>query len=515
MWLGLRWRPASVVRAPEPERIDTFRHSYLWVRDRVADMRRAKIVCTLGPSAASFEQLSALVAAGLDIARLNLSHGSYAEHEERYFNVRKAADQAGRAVGVLVDLQGPKIRLGTFAEGPILLERGDEFTITAEDVPGDQKICSTTYKGLPGDCHPGDRILIDDEGPRVKCRTVEGGKLSNNKGINLPGVAVSVPAMSEKDIADLRWALGENNVGLRADMIALSFVRSAKDIEDVHAVMDEIGVRLPVIAKVEKPQAVDNLDEIVDAFDAIMVARGDLGVEMPLEQVPLVQKKLVTMCRRNAKPVIVATQMLDSMITASRPTRAEASDVANANFDGADAVMLSAETSVGDYPVETVQTMARIICAVEQEVLAKGLPQAISKPRTKGGAVARAAAELGDYLSASYLVAFTKSGDTARRLARYRSPIPVLAFSPDSVVRSQLALSWGVETFIGEEVGSTDEMVVQVDQALLELGRCKPGELIIITAGSPPGIPGSTNAVRVHRIGDAVGGAAPAYRAKA
>jgi pyruvate kinase len=485
-------------------------------------MRRAKIVCTLGPSAGSEEQLTALVAAGLDIARLNLSHGSYAEHEERYSNVRKAADTAGRAVGVLVDLQGPKIRLGRFAEGPVTVERGDEFTITTEDVPGDQKICSTTYKGLAGDCKPGDRILIDDgrvamevvevDGPRVKCRTVEGGKLSNNKGINLPGVAVSVPAMSEKDIADLRWALGENEVGLRADMIALSFVRSAKDIDDVHAVMDEIGVRLPVIAKVEKPQAVDNLDEIVDAFDGIMVARGDLGVEMPLEQVPLVQKKLVTMCRRNAKPVIVATQMLDSMISASRPTRAEASDVANAIFDGADAVMLSAETSVGDYPIETVQTMVKIICAVENEVLAKGLPQAISKPRTKSGAVARAAAELGDYLSASYLVAFTKSGDTARRLARYRSPIPVLAFTPEPIVRSQLALSWGVETFIGDEVDSTDAMVLQVDHALLELGRCKPGDLIIITAGSPPGIPGSTNAVRVHRIGDAVTGAAPAYR---
>jgi pyruvate kinase len=485
-------------------------------------MRRAKIVCTLGPAAESPEQLKALVAAGLDIGRLNLSHGSYAEHENRYFNLRRAADEAGKAVGILVDLQGPKIRLGRFADGPHLLERGDEFTITAEDVPGDRHICSTTYKGLPGDCSAGDRILIDDgrvalevvrvDGPRVVCVTVEGGKVSNNKGINLPGVAVSVPALSEKDVADLRWALGENEVGLRADMIALSFVRSGKDIDDVHAVMDDMGVHLPVIAKVEKPQAVDNLDEVVDAFDAIMVARGDLGVEMPLEQVPLVQKKLITMCRRNAKPVIVATQMLDSMISASRPTRAEASDVANAIFDGADAVMLSAETSVGDYPVETVQTMSKIICAVEAEVLKKGLPQAISKPRTKGGAVARAAAELGDYLSASYLVAFTKSGDTARRLSRYRSPIPVLAFTPEPIVRSQLALTWGVETFIGDEVGSTDEMVMQVDQALLKLGRCQPGELIIITAGSPPGIPGSTNAVRVHRVGDAVSGYAPAYR---
>ena len=485
-------------------------------------MRRAKIVCTLGPSAETPEQLAALVAAGLDIGRLNLSHGSYEEHETRYFNLRKAAEDAGKAVGILVDLQGPKIRLGRFADGPVKLARGDAFTITTEDVPGDKHICSTTYKGLAGDCHPGDRILIDDgrvalevvrvDGPRVECLTVEGGKISNNKGINLPGVAVSVPALSEKDVADLRWGLGENEAGVRADMIALSFVRSAKDIDDVHAVMDEVGVRLPVIAKVEKPQAVDNLDEIVDAFDAIMVARGDLGVEMPLEQVPLVQKRLVTMCRRNAKPVIVATQMLDSMISASRPTRAEASDVANAVFDGADAVMLSAETSVGEYAVETVQTMARIICAVEEDVLARGLPQAISKPRTKGGAVARAAAELGDYLSASYLVAFTKSGDTARRLSRYRSPIPVLAFTPEPIVRAQLALSWGVETFIGDEVGSTDEMVLQVDQALLKLGRCQPGDLIIITAGSPPGIPGSTNAVRVHRVGDAVGGAAPAYR---
>ncbi|HEV3172371.1 MAG TPA: pyruvate kinase [Actinocrinis sp.] len=485
-------------------------------------MRRAKIVCTLGPSAGSPEQLKALVAAGLDIGRLNLSHGSYAEHEERYFNLRRAADEAGRAVGILVDLQGPKIRLGRFADGPHVLERGDEFIITTEDVPGDRHICSTTYKGLAGDCHPGDRILIDDgrvaldvvrvDGPEVVCVTVEGGKVSNNKGINLPGVAVSVPAMSEKDVADLRWALGENEAGLRADMIALSFVRSGKDIDGVHAVMDELGVRLPVIAKVEKPQAVENLDEVVDAFDGIMVARGDLGVEMPLEQVPLVQKRLITMCRRMAKPVIVATQMLDSMISASRPTRAEASDVANAIFDGADAVMLSAETSVGDFPVETVQTMAKIICAVEEEVLKKGLPQAISKPRTKGGAVARAAAELGDYLSASFLVAFTKSGDTARRLSRYRSPIPMLAFTPEPIVRSQLALTWGVETFIGDEVGSTDEMVMQVDQALLKLGRCQPGELIIIIAGSPPGIPGSTNAVRVHRVGDAVTGAAPAYR---
>jgi pyruvate kinase len=313
--------------------------------------------------------------------------------------------------------------------------------------------------------------------------------------------------MSEKDIEDLRWGLH-----LGADMIALSFVRDARDIDDVHRIMDEEGIRLPVIAKVEKPQAVENLEQVVDAFDAVMVARGDLGVEMPLEQVPLVQKRAVTLARRMAKPVIVATQMLESMINNSRPTRAETSDVANAILDGADAVMLSAETSVGHYPVETVQTMSRIICAVEGESLAKGLPPAISKPRTKGGAVARAAAELGDYLSAKYLVAFTQSGDTARRLSRYRSPIPIVAFSPEPAVRGQLSLSWGVESFTGPMVNHTDDMVRQVDAALLALGRCQRGDIIVITAGSPPGIPGSTNAVRVHQVGDAVAGVAPAYR---
>jgi pyruvate kinase len=478
-------------------------------------MRRAKIVCTLGPSADSFEQIKALVEAGLDIARLNLSHGSYDEHERRYHNVRKAAEATGRNVGILVDLQGPKIRLGTFANGPVRLEPGDQFTITTDDVPGDRYLCSTTYKGLPGDVKANDRVLIDDgnvclevrhvAGPRVTTTVIEGGTVSNHKGINLPGVSVSVPALSEKDIEDLRWAL---HVG--ADLIALSFVRDARDIDDVHRVMDEEGIHLPVIAKIEKPQAVANLDQIVDAFDGIMVARGDLGVEMPLEQVPLVQKRCITLARRNAKPVIVATQMLESMINNSRPTRAETSDVANAVLDGTDAVMLSAETSVGRYPVETVQTMARIICAVE--TLAKGLPELINKPRTKGGAVARATAELGDYLNAKYLIAFTQSGDTARRLARYRSPIPILAFTPENQVRSQLALTWGTETLTGPTVDHTDDMVRQVDAALIALGRCDIGDIIVITAGSPPGIPGGTNAVRVHQVGDAVAGVAPAYR---
>ncbi|MEV7213106.1 pyruvate kinase [Kitasatospora cineracea] len=472
-------------------------------------MRRAKIVCTLGPAADSYDQIKALVDAGMDIARLNLSHGSHAEHEERYHRVRKAADETGRSVGVLADLQGPKIRLATFADGPVLLERGDEFTITVDDVPGDREICGTTYKGLAADVSRGERILVDDgrvclevthvEGPRVHCIVIEGGLVSDHKGLNLPGVAVSVPALSDKDVEDLRWALRTG-----ADIIALSFVRSGRDVEEVHRIMAEEGRRIPVIAKIEKPQAVENLESIVDAFDGIMVARGDLGVELPLEQVPIVQKRAVKLAKRNAKPVIVATQMLDSMINASRPTRAEASDVANAVLDGTDAVMLSGETSVGKYPVETVKTMARIVAAAEEDVLAAGLPAltASSKPRTQGGAVARAAAEIGDFLDAKYLIAFTQSGDTARRLTRYRSPIPVLAFTYEPAVRSQLALTWGVETFLGPFVTTTDELVAQVDSALLSLGRCKPGDVVIITAGSPPGLAGSTNLVRVHHVGE-------------
>ncbi|MEU1337253.1 pyruvate kinase [Streptomyces sp. NPDC090075] len=473
-------------------------------------MRRAKIVCTLGPATDSYDQIKGLVEAGMDVARLNLSHGGYAEHEERYQRVRKASDETGHSVGILADLQGPKIRLGRFTEGPVLLERGDTFTITVEEgAEGDRRQCGTTYSGLAGDVTPGERVLVDDgkvclevthvDGPRVHTTVVEGGMISDHKGLNLPGVAVSVPALSEKDEADLRWALRTG-----VDVIALSFVRSGKDIEDVHRIMDEEGRRLPVIAKVEKPQAVENIDSIVAAFDGIMVARGDLGVEMPLEQVPIVQKRAVKLAKRNAKPVIVATQMLDSMIENSRPTRAEASDVANAVIDGTDAVMLSGETSVGKYPIETVRTMAKIVEAAEEDILAKGLPELTesNKPRTQGGAVARAAAEIGDFLGAKFLVAFTQSGDTVRRLSRYRSPIPLLAFTPEPATRSQLNLTWGVETLLGPHVDSTDKMVDQVDELLLKYGRCQKGDIVVITAGSPPGVSGSTNMVRVHHIGE-------------
>ena len=470
----------------------------------------------MGPAVQSPEKVKELIDAGMNMARLNLSHGSYEEHQARLDSVRNAAKAAGRPVAILVDLQGPKIRLARFKAGPHDLARGDIFTITVDEVEGTKERVGTTYKGLPGDCKAGDRILIDDgkvtvevvevKGNDVVTKVIEPGAVSNNKGINLPGVAVSVPALSEKDIDDLRWGLRAG-----ADFIALSFVRSAEDIKDVHKIMDEEGIRVPVIAKIEKPQAVENLAGIVDAFDGIMVARGDLGVELPIEDVPLVQKQCIELARDMAKPVIVATQMLDSMITNSRPTRAEATDCANAVLDGADALMLSGETSVGEFAIEAVQTMARIIQKTEEGGLDRIRP-IMTAPRTKGGAITKAATEVGAIVDAKYLVAFTQSGDSARRMSRLRSPIPILAMTPEVGTYNRLALSWGVESMLTPIVGATDEMVKLVDTVLIDSGRAQLGDQVMIVAGSPPGIPGSTNAMRVHRVGDAVGGVAAAYR---
>jgi len=478
-------------------------------------MRRAKIVATFGPALSEYEKTKAAILAGVDVARLNLSHGDYSVHEKSFNNIRSASKEVGKPVGVLVDLQGPKIRVGRFANGSEELNVGDQFTITIEDVPGDSKICSTTYKGLPGDVKAGDPLLIDDgrislravevDSKQVVCKVEIGGTISNNKGINLPGVAVNVPAMSEKDEQDLRWALR-----LGADMIALSFVRSAKDVSRAHEIMREEGRFVPVIAKIEKPQAVAALEEIVDAFDGIMVARGDLGVELPLEQVPLVQKRAVELARRWAKPVIVATQMLESMIENSRPTRAEASDVANAVLDGADALMLSGETSVGKYPVETVQTMARIIESTEENGLER-IPDLGTKPHTHSGAVVRSALDIADLLGSKFVCVFTESGDTLKRVSRLRSRIPVLAFTPNEDVQRKLSLVWGATTFLVPKVTHTDQMIKQVDEIVLQSGKCKLGDEVVVVAGSPPGIPGSTNSLRVHRVGDAVHQAAPGY----
>ena len=468
-------------------------------------MRRAKIVATLGPASSSYDQLRAIIEAGVDVARMNLSHGSYDVHEQIYRDVRKAASDLDKPVGVFVDLQGPKIRLTKFKDGPVKLEKGATFKITTDEIEGDVNICGTTFKGLPGDVKVGDFLLIDDGKVRLRAVAVSDttvtteveipGLVSNNKGINLPGVAVNVPALSEKDEADLRWGLK-----LGVDMVALSFVRDASDIDRVHEIMREEGRKVPVIAKIEKPQAVENLEEIIDAFDAIMVARGDLGVELPLEQVPLVQKRAVELARRWAKPVIVATQMLESMISSSIPTRAETSDVANAVLDGADALMLSGETSVGSFPVETVSTMAKIIQSTEENGLSR-IPDLGTRPHTQGGAVSFAAMEIAELLGSKFVCVFTEGGDSLRRISRLRSAVPVLSFTPNVQTARELSLVWGSKTYIVPKVTHTDSMFEQVDISVIEQGMCKVGDEVVVVAGTPPGVSGSTNTLRVHKVG--------------
>jgi len=469
-------------------------------------MRRAKIVATLGPATDDLATVQKLIKAGLNVARLNMSHGDHADHKKRLGLVRAAAKLEGKEIAALADLQGPKIRVGTFGNGPVSLVNGQNFTITIDDVIGDKEKVSTTYKGLTGDVKKGDPILIDDgkirlevievKGNNVLTKIIEGGTISNSKGINLPGVAVNVPAMSDKDEADLIWALDND-----CDLIALSFVRSAKDIENVHRIMDKKSKRLPIVAKIEKPQAVENLGEILQAFDAIMIARGDLGVELPYEVVPMVQKRAIQMARQVGKPVIVATQMLESMINSSRPTRAEASDVANAVLDGADALMLSGETSVGDHPVGVVETMARIIEHVEVEALEK-LPKLESEDQgSTGRAVTTAAVAVGKATKSKYLIAFTETGRSVRLMARHRSSTQILAFTTDEKVQRQLAMIWGTETFHTDTVQHTDDMVATVDRHLTTNNLAKYGELVVVVAGVPPGVPGTTNGMRVHKVG--------------
>lgn len=467
--------------------------------------RRTKIVCTLGPAVANKDAILGLVRDGMDVARLNFSHGDYPDHEQNYNWVREATDETGQAVGILADLQGPKIRLGRFqGDGKTYWETGEVVRITVDDVEGTHDRVSTTYKNLAADAKPGDRLLVDDgkvglvcvevDGNDVVCEVVEGGPVSNNKGVSLPGMDISVPALSEKDKEDLRFALR-----LGVDIIALSFVRSPADVDLVHEIMDEVGRRVPVIAKLEKPEAVDALESIILAFDAVMVARGDLGVEIPLEQVPLVQKRVIQIARENAKPVIVATQMLDSMIENSRPTRAEASDVANAVLDGADAVMLSGETSIGVDPHNVVRTMSRIVRSAETMAT---VPPLNHIPRTKRGVVSYSANDIANRLNAKAIVTFTTSGDTARRVARLHPELPLLVFTPVQQVRSQLAVTWGVETFLCPAVHTTDEMIRTVDDSLLAIEEYQQGDTMVVVAGIPPGVSGTTNTIHVHQLGE-------------
>jgi pyruvate kinase len=472
--------------------------------------RRAKIICTIGPSSRSPNMMRAMLLHGMDVARFNFSHGGPNLQSEHIANLRRISEEVGRPVAILQDLQGPKIRTGPLECGATNLVIGAKFVITTRPVPGDERQISTTYQALPRDCRRGDTILLDDglialfvenvTDTDVICSVTDGGVLKANKGINLPGVAVSAPALSEKDRHDVEWGL-ENGV----DYVALSFVRQAEDIVELRALIDAKSSPARIIAKLEKPEAIDNLDAIIEASDGVMVARGDLGVEMTPQDVPLLQKRIIKAANERDKIVITATQMLESMTTTQRPTRAEASDVANAVLDGTDALMLSGETASGQYPLESLQMMARIITKVESET-DDGWQ---SRRRTREescdftGAICESAAHAAAALQAKAIACFTESGGTARRLAKFRPPVPIVAFTLHSEVARKLQLVWGVQPFLIDRQASTDDLIDQTDEILTKIGVAAAGDVVVVTLGAPIALCGSTNTMKLHRIGEA------------
>ncbi len=469
---------------------------------------RTKIVATLGPASRDEEVLRNLIKEGADAVRLNFSHGDYDDHLQYVQGVRTVAAACQRHTAIIADLQGPKIRTGRLVGGtPIQLVAGGELVITVEDIPGTGERVSTTYQSLPDDVKPGDRIFVDDgkmelealatTASQVRCKIIIGGLLGEHKGINLPGVAISAPALTDKDRRDLQFAL-ENQV----DYVALSFVRSADDLRELKALIQDAGADIPVIAKLEKPEAIRHLDEILDVADAVMVARGDLGVELPPEQVPVLQKQIINLCSRLRKPVITATQMLDSMRDHPRPTRAETSDVANAIFDGTDAVMLSGETAIGQYPVESVAMMRRIAAAAEQEQLAGRhlRTETTSEFLDFADALSRAAARIAEDVKANAIIAFTQSGSTARLASKCRPRCPIVAATPLASTARRSSLYWGVYPMLIEPARSTDDMIAEIERRVRDLGVVKSGDVAIITAGSPIGAPGTTNMMKLQVI---------------
>ncbi|MCU0490829.1 MAG: pyruvate kinase [Chloroflexaceae bacterium] len=472
-------------------------------------MRRTKIVATLGPATNSPERISRLIKAGMNVARLNFSHGSHADHAARIDMVRRCASEAGKHVAILQDLQGPKIRTGSLQKGqPVELLAGQAFTITVEPIIGDAQRVSTTYQMLPKDVRPRDRILLSDglielmvvshTETDVVTEVVHGGRLKEHQGINLPGVRVSAPAATEKDIEDLHFGLEQG-----VDYIALSFVRKASDIVLVKDVIAKAGKKTPIIAKIERPEALDVLPEILAVTDAIMVARGDLGVEMPPERVPLVQKQIIDAANRSLIPVITATQMLESMIHNPRPTRAEASDVANAILDGSDAVMLSGETAAGDYPIESVQMMAQIADAIEATgrhsdiaVQHWAIPEVKSTPR----AIAAAACTVASTLPVRAIAVLTQSGSSARLVSHYRPTVPIIALAPTEETCRRMSLFWGVTAVQIEWGDRLDEVEKQVQFILRDRGLVQRGDLVVFTGGHPVYRHGPTNFVKVVEI---------------
>ena len=475
-------------------------------------MRRAKIVCTIGPASRSLDVLRALVDAGMDVARLNFSHGSHADHAAVVADLRRVADEAGRPLAILQDLQGPKIRLGTLQGGAVQLSTGARFVLTTEEIEGDADRASTTYKALPSDVTQGDDILLSDgllrlrvdgvNGEDITCTVVDGGHLRQRAGINLPGAELSVPSMTEKDLADLAFGVEQG-----VDWVALSFVRSAADVDALKAELARLQADAGVIAKLEKPQAIDAIDAIVDTADAIMVARGDLGVEMSPERVPFIQKTIIRACAAAGKPVITATQMLESMIENPRPTRAEASDVANAVFDGTDAVMLSGETAMGAHPIHAVQMMHRIVSEAERNVAAQ--PEMRRRARREAAlsfsdAIAEAAGQVAADTKAAAIVAFTQSGFSAKLIARSRPQTRIYAFTPHRRVQRRLCAHWGLEPRHAAYLERTQDMIEVVEQQLLEEGIVRAGDSLVFLAGMPSNRPGTTNMLRLHTVGDEV-----------
>lgn len=468
-------------------------------------IRKTKIIATLGPASTSPDKIGRLIDAGVDVFRLNFSHGNNNDRREIIKNVRSISEGRGKSTGILADLQGPKIRTGRMENAALPLQKGDMLDITTEDVVGRPGLISTIYKALPDDVRPGSRILMDDglielrvlsvSERIVHCTVVEGGVLKDLKGINLPGVDVSSPSLTVKDREDLEFALS-----MAVDFIALSFVRKSADVDDVKRIIFEHGCNTPVIAKIEKPEALRHFKGILTSSDAVMVARGDLGVEIEPEKVPLIQKKIINACNEAGKPVITATQMLESMISHPRPTRAETSDVANAILDGTDAVMLSGETASGQFPIEAVKTMVDVALDVERA----GLRTYAARPDTYGNniaeAVAEAACSAASTLRAKAIVALTHSGSTALRIAKFRPPVSIIAFTPFPEIRCRLSLCWGVQTFPIGTMAETDQQINMVEEVLLSNGY-KKGDVIVITMGTPIEARGSTNLMKVHKLG--------------
>ncbi|GAW30550.1 pyruvate kinase [Carboxydocella sp. JDF658] len=471
-------------------------------------MRRTKIICTIGPASEQVETLVQLIEAGMNVARLNFSHGTHEEHGRRVEAIRQASAKANRPVAILLDTKGPEIRLGVLKE-KITVNPGDKLILTTEEMEGGGNRIPVTYKGLPEDVREGTAILIDDgliglkveriEGTEIHCVVENGGEISSRKGVNVPGAVINLPALTEKDIADIEFGI---KMGM--DFIAASFVRKAADVLAIREILEKHGSDMQIIAKIENHEGVNNIDEILKVADGIMVARGDLGVEIPIDEVPLVQKMIIEKCNRAGKPVITATQMLDSMIRNPRPTRAEATDVANAIFDGTDAIMLSGETAAGKYPVEAVKTMARIAERAERALRYEELTvrRGIVPERTTTDAISHATVTTAHDLGASAIICATKSGHTAKMVSKYRPQASVVAITPKMDVVRKLLLVWGVYPLLCKETKSTDEMLKVSVETALAAGLIKAGDLVVITAGVPVGVPGTTNLIKVHTVGE-------------